>query len=104
MSWIQLFAGSGWVLATKLLLLLEMTLLSRGFAKQLLGVYNSGPLGEIALAIALGVAGFFCLNGIFEGFDRGNMLGLVVGCLGIYLIAKVFLTIFAPHYLGFMPL
>ena len=103
MSWCQIVTGPWMMWVAKALLLVEMTLLSRSWAKQLTSVYNSGPLGEIALAIALGIAGFFCLNGILEGFDRGNMLGLVSGCLGIYMIAKAFLVLFAPHYLGFFP-
>lgn len=104
MSFFQLITSGPWMAwAVKVLLIAEMAFLSRNWAKQLLGVYQSGPFGEAALAFALGLVGYFCLNGIFEGFNRGNMLGLAVGCLGLFLIGKVFLVLFAPHYLPFLP-
>ena len=105
MSWIlQLFTGGSWLAwLINAVLIVEMSLLSHNWARQFVGVYHSGPFGEAALAAAMGVLGFFCLNGIFEGFERGNMLGLVAGCLGMFLIAKGFLLLFAPHLLAFIP-
>lgn len=104
MSWFSLFQAGPWAAwILNAILILEMALLSHNWAKQLLGVYHSGPVGAAGLAFIMGLIGFLCLNGIFEGFERGNMLGLAAGCLGLFLIGKTFLLLFAPHLLIFIP-
>jgi hypothetical protein len=104
MTWIQLLGSGPWMAwLIKLVVILEVALLSRNWAKQIVGFYHSGPMGEVSLAIAFGVLGFYCLNGIFSGFERGNMLGFAAGLMGIFLIGKGFLLLFAPHYLIFIP-
>lgn len=104
MAWIQLvLGGPGMAWLIKLVIIAEVALLSRSWAKQLVGFYHSGTIGEVGLAIAFGIVGFFCLNGILEGFEKGNMIGLAAGFMGFCLIAKGFLLIFAPSYLMWLP-
>jgi hypothetical protein len=104
MFFLNWLGGPWMVWLAKIAIVLEVALLSRDWARHLVGIYHSGPLGEAGLAIAFGCVGYACLNGIFEGFDRGNVLGLVVGMLGVFLLTKGFLVLFAPHYLSWFPI
>lgn len=104
MSVFQLLSsGPWWAWLAKLALVLSVGLSSKTFTDELVAFYDRGPLAEVAVAIAFGITVPSCLNGIYEGFDRGNWLGFSCGLIGIWFLTKGALALFAPQYLSVMP-
>lgn len=88
---------------TKLLLFLEVALVSSNWPVYLRRVYQSGYAGEIGLAVGFGLVVPLVLNGLYAGLNRGNWVGLIAGALGLGMLTKALLVLFAPHYLGLLP-
>ena len=104
MSIFQLFASGPWMLwLTKLLLVLEIVFFSHSWTRDLVQFYKSGPVAEVSVAVGMGLMIPICLNGIYEGFDRGNWIGLAAGLFGIWYVATGALAIFMPHLLPYLP-
>jgi hypothetical protein len=104
MSLSQIFAATPWSLGVvKLILAVALLMESSTLLEQMRHLYQSGPGGQVGLAIAFGLFIPICLNGVYEGFDRGNWLGLAGGGIGLAFTGKAFIFLFAPQYLGLLP-
>lgn len=104
MSFAQLFSVTPLSMGVvKLVLAVALLMESSAVLAQIRQLYDSGPGGQVGLAIAFGLFIPICLNGLYEGFDRGNWLGLAGGGIGLLFSGKTFLLLFAPQYLGLLP-
>lgn len=104
MSIFQLLSnGPGWAVMAKIALVISLMFSTTSFTDELVTFYESGPMAQALVAMGFGLCVPVCLNGIYEGFDRGNWIGLGYGLVGVWFLSKGALALFAPHYLGVLP-
>jgi hypothetical protein len=96
-------SGPWWAWLAKIAIVLGIFFSTKNFTQELVAFYRQGHAAEVAVAVAFGLLVPSCLNGIYEGFDRGNWLGFAFGLVGIWFLTKGTLALFAPQYLTFMP-
>lgn len=104
MSIFQLLSsGPWWSMFVKIAVVVGLMFSTGNFTDDLVTFYESGPMAEALVAMGFGLCVPVCLNGIYEGFDRGNIAGLGYGLVGIWFLSKGALALFAPEYLGVFP-